>query len=165
MGFWPVMEDPDSPEADNTPPPPQVSLGKGKRVAAAPLTSSSDEDEPDAPGPEDIPQASPHNSPHHEHDYACPSSSPSLSPGAPSTPTTPASDVDYDNVSSPGSSTASGPTYIRQPGFTHHAHEIVVKSKVKKKKTAVFLSVKDGLKKREPTPPKNKPKRGKFLVI
>ncbi|TRY79469.1 hypothetical protein TCAL_08923 [Tigriopus californicus] len=33
--------------------------------------------------------------------------------------------LDYDSVSSPGgSSTASGPIYIRPPGFDHHAHEI-----------------------------------------
>ena len=33
--------------------------------------------------------------------------------------------VDYDSVSSPGgSSTASGPTYIRQAGFDQHAHEV-----------------------------------------
>ena len=43
-------------------------------------------------------------------------------------------DHDYENVSSPGSSsTASGPTYIRQPGFTQHAHEVVAKPKIKKK--------------------------------
>ena len=34
--------------------------------------------------------------------------------------------LEYDSVSSPGgSSTASGPTYIRQAGFEHHAHEVV----------------------------------------
>lgn len=33
--------------------------------------------------------------------------------------------LDYDSVSSPGgSSTASGPIYVRPPGFDHHAHEI-----------------------------------------
>lgn len=34
--------------------------------------------------------------------------------------------ADYDSVSSPGgSSTASGPTYIRPAGFEHHAQEVV----------------------------------------
>ncbi|GFS17909.1 hypothetical protein ElyMa_003250300 [Elysia marginata] len=35
-------------------------------------------------------------------------------------------DHDYENVASPCSSTASGPTYVRQPGFRHHAHEVTV---------------------------------------
>ncbi|RUS73953.1 hypothetical protein EGW08_018291, partial [Elysia chlorotica] len=35
-------------------------------------------------------------------------------------------DHDYENVASPCSSTASGPTYVRQPGFRHHAHEVTI---------------------------------------
>ncbi|GFN75878.1 hypothetical protein PoB_000238400 [Plakobranchus ocellatus] len=35
-------------------------------------------------------------------------------------------DHDYENVASPCSSTASGPTYVRQPGFRHHAHEVTL---------------------------------------
>lgn len=72
-------------------------------------------------------------------------------------------DHDYENIASPdNSSTASGPTYERQPGFTYHAHS-VVKPKSKKKKCAL-LSIRDGLKRRDPTPPKIRPKRGKCLV-
>lgn len=168
-----------------------MSGGKGKRGPSAPLASTSDEDEPGEVGQ----SPSPVSSSHTEHDYALP-------------------DHDYENVSSPGnSSTASGPTYVRQPGFTHHAHEVtasatpppappptppshsvapsptspqphpptpapspnsaptdspvsphllptssVSRPKIKKKKTAL-LSVRDGLKKREPTPPKTRPKR------
>ena len=38
--------------------------------------------------------------------------------------------LDYESVSSPGgSSTASGPTYIRPAGFEHHAQEIVAAPK------------------------------------
>ena len=119
-----------------------MSGGKGKRGPTGPIATTSDEDEP-GPGQEDPAP------PHTEHDYALP-------------------DHDYENVSSPGnSSTASGPTYVRQPGFTHHAHEVTVspvsRPKIKKKKTAL-LSVKDGLRKRDPTPPKTRPKRGKSLI-
>lgn len=67
-------------------------------------------------------------------------------------------DHDYDNVSSPGSSTASGPTYVRQPGFTYHAHE-VCRPKVKKKKTLLNPGAVN------PTPPKAKIKRGKLLRL
>ena len=77
-----------------------------------------------------------------------------------------ASSTDYDNVSSPCSSTASGPVYVRKPGFTHHAHQIkeeVVKQKVKKKKTV--LSFKDSIKKRDQNLPKSKPKRSKFYLF
>lgn len=71
-------------------------------------------------------------------------------------------DHDYENVASPsGSSTASGPVYIRPPGFRHHAQEI---KKVKKKKTTEF-DFKSALKKRAPTPPKVRPKRGAFISI
>lgn len=36
-------------------------------------------------------------------------------------------DYGYDSVNSPsGSSTASGPTYVRPPGFEHHGQEIVI---------------------------------------
>ncbi len=105
----------------------------GKRGASGPLVSTSDED-----SSPDSPRESPRGK--------------SLSPPC-------LGDHDYENVSSPGnSSTASGPTYVRQPGFTHHAHE-VSRPRVKKKKTAV-ITVKEGLP-RDPTPPKAKPKRGK----
>ena len=116
--------------------------GKGKRGPTGPIVTTSDEDEsPD----------SPLNSPRAP---------------APKTPedrafSPPMLDHDYDNVSSPGnSSTASGPTYVRPPGFTHHAQEITVsKPRIKKKKTAL-LGMKDGLRRRDPTPPKSKPRRG-----
>ncbi|XP_064642546.1 uncharacterized protein LOC135496905 [Lineus longissimus] len=69
------------------------------------------------------------------------------------------SSTEYENVSSPGnSSTASGPIYIRPPGFSHHGQTIILsKPKLKKKKTA--LAIREGLKKRDPTPPKSKPRR------
>ena len=115
------------------------------------MMASSDEEEDAVTGPSSSPSSvsasgaegvySPTN--HVEHDYALP-------------------DHDYENVSSPGnSSTASGPTYVRQPGFTQHAHEVTVsRPKIKKKKTAL-IAMKEGLRKREPTPPKTKPKRGR----
>ena len=68
-------------------------------------------------------------------------------------------DHDYDNVSSP-SSTASEPAtvYARQPGFTLHAHTVVVDGeKAKRKKSLVVVR---GGRRREPTPPKCRPKRG-----
>ena len=108
--------------------------GQGKRGASGPIVTTSDEEE----------QGS--DSPRRSRDSTF---SPTLL------------DHDYENVSSPGnSSTASGPTYVRQPGFTHHAHEVTVsKPRIKKKKCAL-IAVKDGIRRREPTPPKNKPKRG-----
>ncbi|XP_076451784.1 uncharacterized protein LOC143287572 [Babylonia areolata] len=71
-------------------------------------------------------------------------------------------DHDYENVASPCSSTASGPIYVRPPGFTHHAQEVEsVKSKLVRKKSrpAAVISLKEGFKKQEQTPPKTKPKR------
>lgn len=71
-------------------------------------------------------------------------------------------DHDYDNVASPCSSTASGPIYVRPPGFTHHAQEVEsVKSKIVRKKSrpAAVISLKEGFKRREQTPPKAKPRR------
>lgn len=66
-------------------------------------------------------------------------------------------DHDYENVASPsGSSTASGPVYVRPPGFQHHAQEI----RRKKKKSTGLLDRREGLKSRAPTPPKVKPRRG-----
>lgn len=112
----------------------------GKRGAVGPLVTTSDEDDsgPDSPRSESR------------------ESRATLSPNL-------LHDHDYENISSP-SSTASGPTYVRQPGFTHHAHSVkaeltVSKPKVKKKKSQV-LSVKDGITKQEPQPPRTKPKRG-----
>ncbi len=128
-------------------------MSAGKRGASAPLNNSSDEDEPQE-SPEDVcPSPSPRpseDSPHQEHDYSL--------PGPVDT------DHDYENVSSPGnSSTASGPTYVRQPGFTQHAHEVVSRPKVKKKKANPLF--KDGTRRREPAPPaKTKPKRGKLYL-
>ncbi|WAR15660.1 hypothetical protein MAR_005765 [Mya arenaria] len=64
-------------------------------------------------------------------------------------------DHDYENVASPsGSSTASGPVYVRPPGFTYHAQEIR-----RKKKKSGLLDRREGLKSRAPTPPKVKPRR------
>ena len=66
-------------------------------------------------------------------------------------------DHDYENVASPsGSSTASGPVYVRPPGFQHHAQEI----RRKKKKPTGLLDRREGLKSRAPTPPKVKARRG-----
>ncbi|CAH1775412.1 unnamed protein product [Owenia fusiformis] len=64
-------------------------------------------------------------------------------------------DHDYENVASPGSSTSSGPIYVRPAGFKYHGQEIK-QSKSKKKKT---ISLKDGLRRGEPIPPKGKPRR------
>ncbi len=123
--------------------------GKGKRRPSGPLAASSDEDEDPGTEPTTSPSSvngaeslhSPTTS-HVEHDYALP-------------------DHDYENVSSPGnSSTASGPTYVRQPGFAQHAHEVTVSRPKSKKKKTALIAVKEGLRKREPTPPKSKPKRG-----
>ena len=116
---------------------------KGKREAAGPIVTTSDEDEPPTP-PE----------------------SPRESREATLSPTF--HDHDYENVSSPGgSSTASGPTYVRPPGFTFHAHS-VAKPKVKKKKTtAALIALQDGVTptlNKEPVPPRNKPKRGIFFT-
>lgn len=110
-----------------------------KRVAAGPLVTTSDEEESSDSLPP-TPRANvSQNREACEHDH------------------------DYENVASPsGSSTASGPVYERPPGFRYHAHEI---KKTKKKKTAVsFVDFKPGLKKRAPTPPKVKPRRGKYII-
>ena len=129
-----------------------MSGGKGKRRPSGPMITSSDEEDDPVTGPSPSPSSvssngvevvhSPTN--HVEHDYALP-------------------DHDYENVSSPGnSSTASGPTYVRQPGFTQHAHEVTVSRPRTKKKKTTLIAMKEGLRKREPTPPKTKPKRGKI---
>jgi hypothetical protein len=76
-------------------------------------------------------------------------------------------DHDYENVASPTSSTASGPIYVRPPGFKHHAQEITAK-RVKKKKTATagaLVDIREGIRRRAPTPPKLRPKRGKILHV
>ncbi|KAK3105020.1 hypothetical protein FSP39_015310 [Pinctada imbricata] len=102
-----------------------------KRGAPGPLVTTSDEEETDSlpPSPRSSVASS---SSVHQHSVEL--------------------DHDYENVASPGgSSTASGPVYIRPPGFKHHAQEI---KKVKKKKTASFLDANNGLKRRAPTPPK-----------
>ena len=71
-------------------------------------------------------------------------------------------DHDYENVASPsGSSTASGPVYVRPPGFQHHAQEI----RRKKKKSTGLLEKREGLKSRAPTPPKVKSRRGKQFLL
>lgn len=42
--------------------------------------------------------------------------------------------LDYDSVASPGaSSTSSEPSYVRQPGFDHHAHQVPQNSSLKPK--------------------------------
>ncbi|XP_046377221.1 uncharacterized protein LOC124149582 [Haliotis rufescens] len=100
----------------------------------------------------------------------CPPQLPSTTPPRPTdvplSPTSPSistygceHDHDYENVASPNSSTASGPIYVRPPGFKHHAQAIEAKSRHKKKKTTTLLSLRDGLKKREQTPPKYKARR------
>lgn len=105
-----------------------------------------------------------------------PSTTPPHSTDVPLSPTSPSistygceHDHDYENVASPNSSTASGPIYVRPPGFKHHAQAIEAKSRHKKKKTTTLLSLRDGLKKREQTPPKYKARRGMceltFLII
>ncbi|KAH9495117.1 hypothetical protein Btru_018210 [Bulinus truncatus] len=72
-------------------------------------------------------------------------------------------DHDYENIASPASSTSSGPIYVRPPGFKHHAQEIIapsLRNNLKKKKNyATLNTLREGFKKREPTPPKLKPKR------
>lgn len=69
-------------------------------------------------------------------------------------------DHDYENVASPsGSSTASGPIYVRPPGFQHHAHEIRQETRRKKKKPTGLLDRREGIKSRAPTPPKVKARR------
>ena len=76
-------------------------------------------------------------------------------------------DHDYENVASPCSSTASGPIYVRPPGFTHHAQEVEsVKSKIVRKKSrpTAVIPIREGFKKREQTPPKTKPRRGEFYL-
>ena len=109
-----------------------------KRGAPGPLVTSSDEDESLPPSPRSSVNSSSSVQHAYEHDH------------------------DYENVASPsGSSTASGPVYIRPPGFRHHAQEI---KKVKKKKITEF-DFKSALKKRAPTPPKVKPKRGVYLLF
>ena len=77
-------------------------------------------------------------------------------------------DHDYENVASPCSSTASGPTYVRPPGFDFHAQEVTVSSKKLKKKKSSEHSLNvglNGLKGREATQPKIKPKRGELSFI
>ncbi|XP_074654387.1 uncharacterized protein LOC141908299 [Tubulanus polymorphus] len=110
--------------------------GGGKRRSAAPLTTTSDESDDG-----DVPSVS-RASADIETDSAVEDSSP-LSPCS-------------------GSSTASGPIYIRPPGFKHHAHsdraEIISRPRIKKKKKIVIL--RDGIKRQETTvTPKIKPKR------
>eukprot|EP00916_Digyalum_oweni_P017697 GHVL01029080.1.p1 GENE.GHVL01029080.1~~GHVL01029080.1.p1 ORF type:complete len:244 (+),score=19.45 GHVL01029080.1:722-1453(+) len=77
-------------------------------------------------------------------------------------------DHDYENVASPCSSTASGPIYVRPPGFTHHAQEVEsVQSKIVRKKSrpAAVISLREGFKRREQTPPKAKTKRGERVML
>lgn len=115
------------PTPPSCPPPAKAKEGsaKGKREAAGPIVTTSDEDEPPTP-PE----------------------SPRESRGLTLSPTF--HDHDYENVSSPGgSSTTSEPAYVRQPGFEHHAHSFTIsKPKSKKKKTnPAFISLKDNISK------------------
>ena len=74
-------------------------------------------------------------------------------------------DHDYENVASPsGSSTASGPVYVRPPGFQHHAQEIRQETRRKKKKPTGLLDRREGIKSRAPTPPKVKARRGNYSI-
>lgn len=74
-------------------------------------------------------------------------------------------DHDYENVASPVSSTSSGPIYVRPPGFRYHGHEILAKrEKIKKKKTTPLLDFPVRLRRRAPTPPKIKPRKGEFII-
>ncbi|KAI0237036.1 hypothetical protein LSAT2_012482 [Lamellibrachia satsuma] len=126
-----------------------MSGGKGKRVSSSPLASSSDEEgtaEKDGPANDSVSDS-------REQDktlLAVDTSGPS--------PTLP--DHDYEAAHSPGdssSSTTSEPSYIRQPGFTHHAHRVVCYPKAKKKR--IFIATVKGQKHREPIPPKSRPRR------
>ena len=85
----------------------------GKREAPGPMVTTSDEEEPPTP-PESPREAT-------------------LSPAS--------HDHDYESVGSPGgSSTASGPIYVRTSGFTQHAHSVTVsRPKIKKKKSSSQL--------------------------
>ena len=74
---------------------------------------------------------------------------------------------DYEDVSSPGSSsTASGPIYIRKPGFQHYALEIHgQRPKLKKQKlnlVAIHTHRDNAIRRREPTPPKARTRRGDY---
>lgn len=131
-----------------------MSGGKGKRVSSSPLASSSDEEgtaEKDGPANDSVSDS-------REQDktlLAVDTSGPS--------PTLP--DHDYEAAHSPGdssSSTTSEPSYIRQPGFTHHAHRVVCYPKAKKKR--IFIATVKGQKHREPIPPKSRPRRGKQTI-
>ncbi|KAL3861123.1 hypothetical protein ACJMK2_007192 [Sinanodonta woodiana] len=161
--------------------PPPLKLTSGKRGPSGPLivTTSDEDSSSDA---EVLPQASPRASlgsrisPRYETNVT-PHNSLKLdlnhglgkiesSRGRPLSPTLQQKlaydayehDHDYENAASPsGSSTASGPIYVRPPGFQHHAQEIK-KDKVKKKKS--LLEFREGLKKRAPTPPKIRARRG-----
>ena len=149
--------------------------GKGKRGPSGPLATTSDEDSsPESPResprgeyPRELPHGEtprgefPRESPRTSRDSTRSEESVESRDSALS-PTSPLLDHDYENVSSPGgSSTASGPTYVRQPGFTQHAHEVVARPRIKKKKSTC-ISIKEGIRRREPTPPKAKPKRGGY---
>ena len=132
------------------PPPPKQHGGKRGPSGPIQIINSSDEEETDHCDSVSLPNPTPRNRP----------VSPSVSTFGCD------HDHDYENVASPNSSTASGPVYVRPPGFKHHAHEIVAKSRIKKKKTATpFLSLKDGFRRREQTPPKMRPKRGAYLCV
>ncbi|XP_013416853.1 uncharacterized protein LOC106178273 [Lingula anatina] len=114
----------------------------GKRGPSGPLANSSDEE--DAGDAVNISV-----------------SSTSTTTSSPSTPS-PNASSDYENVASPGgSSTASGPIYVRPPGFAHHGQEILKTpaSKPSWRKKRAILAMKEGLKKREPTPPRPKSKK------
>ena len=82
-------------------------------------------------------------------------------------------DHDYDYANSPsGSSTASGgvTSYVRQPGFTHHAYTI--RRPKKKKNKAEDVTVDDDVDDqsaskpaKHPAPVKNKPVRGEISFV
>ncbi|KAK3594980.1 hypothetical protein CHS0354_019908 [Potamilus streckersoni] len=159
--------------------PPPLKLTSGKRGPSGPLIVTTSDEDSSSDG-EALPQGSPRAtlgsriSPRYEPNVTPHSSlkldlnhglGKSESRGRPLSPTLQQKlaydayehDHDYENVASPsGSSTASGPIYVRPPGFQHHAQEIK-KDKVKKKKS--LLEFREGLKKRAPTPPKIRARR------
>ncbi|CAD5124800.1 DgyrCDS13063 [Dimorphilus gyrociliatus] len=105
-----------------------------KRTNSGPLVTTSDEEELDSPRINN-------NS----------DSSSTFSP-------LPLQDHDYESLGSPNSSTASGPTYVRKPGFEHHAHEFQEKKPitVRRNKLMRFHASQQpapGLRK-QPAPPK-----------
>ena len=136
-----------------------MSGGKGKRVSSSPLASSSDEEgSPNTDTEKDILE---NDSDSRVHDKAVLATDAHAPVPLPTLP-----DHDYETAPSPGdssSSTTSEPSYVRQPGFTLHAHRVVCYPKAKKKR--IFIATVKGQKHREPVPPKSRPRRGKLKLL